>query len=54
MAEEEIKETAAAAAEAPAAAEEVKIKKGKKRIDIQGIACYHRCSWQRGRLGLSG
>ena len=39
MAEEEIKETAAAAAEAPAAAEEVKIKKGKKRIDIQGIAC---------------
>ena len=39
MAEEEIKETAAAAAEAPAAAEEVKIKKVKKRIDIQGIAC---------------
>ena len=38
MAEEEIKETAAAA-EAPAAAEEVKVKKGKKRIDIQGIAC---------------
>ena len=38
MAEEEIKETAAAA-EAPAATEEVKIKKGKKRIDIQGIAC---------------
>ena len=38
MAEEEIKETAAAA-EAPAATEEVKVKKGKKRIDIQGIAC---------------
>ena len=34
MAEEEIKETAAAA-EAPAATEEVKVKKGKKRIDIQ-------------------
>ena len=41
MAEEEIKETAAAAAEAPVAAatEEVKVKKGKKRVDIQGIAC---------------
>jgi Ribosomal protein S11. len=41
VAEEEIKETAAAAAEAPVAAatEEVKVKKGKKRVDIQGIAC---------------
>ena len=39
MAEEEIKETAAAAAEAPAATEEVKVKKGKKRVDLQGIAC---------------
>ena len=41
MAEEEIKETAAAAPEATAAAatEEVKVKKGKKRIDVQGIAC---------------
>lgn len=37
MADEEIKETVAAA-EAPAA-EEVKVKKGKKRADIQGIAC---------------
>ena len=39
MAEEEIKETAAAAEAPVAAAEEVKVKKGKKRIDIQGIAC---------------
>ena len=31
MAEEEIKETAAAAAEAPAAAEEVKVKKGNRK-----------------------
>lgn len=37
MADEEIKETVAAA-EAPAA-EEIKVKKGKKRADIQGIAC---------------
>ncbi len=34
MADEEIKET-----EAVAASEEVKVKKGKKRADIQGIAC---------------
>ena len=39
MAEEEIKETAAAAEAPAAAAEDVKVKKGKKRIDIQGIAC---------------
>jgi len=34
VADEEIKET-----EAVAASEEVKVKKGKKRADIQGIAC---------------
>ena len=39
MAEEEIKETAAPAEAPVAATEEVKVKKGKKRIDIQGIAC---------------
>ena len=39
MAEEEIKETAAAAEAPAAAATEEKVKKGKKRIDIQGIAC---------------
>ena len=39
MAEEEIKETAAAAEAPVAAATEEKVKKGKKRIDIQGIAC---------------
>lgn len=36
MADEEIKETPAAA---EAVAEDVKVKKGKKRIDVQGIAC---------------
>ena len=38
MADEEVKETAPAAAEAAAPAEE-KVKKGKKRVDVQGIAC---------------
>ena len=36
MADEEIKETPAAA---EAVAEDVKVKKSKKRIDVQGIAC---------------
>ena len=38
MADEEVKETAPAAAETAAPAEE-KVKKGKKRVDVQGIAC---------------
>ena len=38
MADEEVKETVPAAAETAAPAEE-KIKKGKKRVDVQGIAC---------------
>ena len=38
MADEEVKETVPAAAEAAAPAEE-KVKKGKKRVDVQGIAC---------------
>ncbi len=38
MADEEVKETVPAAAEAAASAEE-KVKKGKKRVDVQGIAC---------------
>lgn len=37
MADEQIKETPAAAE--TAAPEEVKVKKGKKRADVQGIAC---------------
>ena len=37
MADEEIKETPVA--ESAAASEEVKVKKGKKRADVQGIAC---------------
>lgn len=37
MADEEIKETTAATE--TVASEEIKIKKGKKRVDIQGIAC---------------
>lgn len=37
MADEEIKETPVA--EPAAASEEVKVKKGKKRADVQGIAC---------------
>ena len=38
MADEEVKETVPAAAETAAPAEE-KVKKGKKRVDVQGIAC---------------
>ena len=38
MADEEVKETVPAAAE-PAAPAEEKVKKGKKRVDVQGIAC---------------
>ncbi len=38
MADEEVKETVPAAAETAAPAEE-KAKKGKKRVDVQGIAC---------------
>ena len=38
MADEEVKETDPAAAETAAPAEE-KVKKGKKRVDVQGIAC---------------
>ena len=38
MADEEVKETVPAASEAAAPAEE-KVKKGKKRVDVQGIAC---------------
>jgi small subunit ribosomal protein S11 len=38
VADEEVKETVPAAAEAAASAEE-KVKKGKKRVDVQGIAC---------------
>jgi len=38
VADEEVKETVPAAAEAAAPAEE-KVKKGKKRVDVQGIAC---------------
>ena len=37
MADEEIKETTAATE--TVASEETKVKKGKKRVDIQGIAC---------------
>lgn len=37
MADEEIKETTAATE--TVASEEIKVKKGKKRVDIQGIAC---------------
>ena len=37
MADEEIKETTAATE--TVASEETKIKKGKKRVDVQGIAC---------------
>ena len=38
MADEEVKETVPAAAETAAPAQE-KVKKGKKRVDVQGIAC---------------
>ena len=38
MADEEVKETVPAAAETAAPAEE-KVKTGKKRVDVQGIAC---------------
>lgn len=38
MADEEVKETAASVAAEAAPAEE-KVKKGKKRVDVQGIAC---------------
>jgi small subunit ribosomal protein S11 len=38
VADEEVKETVPAAAETAAPAEE-KVKKGKKRVDVQGIAC---------------
>lgn len=37
MADEEIKETTAATE--TVASEEIKVKKGKKRVDVQGIAC---------------